>query len=64
MPLSNEQVLDRMKDYAAEFLTLLRAGADRRTLLNGDEKRHGLNHLNELFQMLPDNSASEFKVRE
>lgn len=54
-----------MSTYANEFAQLARLGVDKQTLLNGDGNRHGLNHINELFQMLPDSGQSkEFGIRE
>ena len=65
MALSNDQVMDRLRDCAADFVAMLRAPNVTKTqLLNGDGKRRGLNHVNELFQMLADDPKSEFKVRE
>lgn len=61
--LSNEEIMDRLKDCAAEFVQLARSNAGKQTLLNGDGKRHGLNHLNELWQMLADGKSGEFEVR-
>lgn len=64
MALTNEQVMDRLRDSAADFLALLRAPNVTKTqLLNGDGRRRGLNHVNELFQMLGDDPSAEFKVR-
>ena len=60
-----EDLLKRLAAYAGELQQLARLSADKQTLLNGDGTRHGLNHLNELWQMLPDGESSkEFRIRE
>ena len=53
---------ERLKDYAAEFLELARLGASKEQLRNGANGKHGLNHLNEVFMMLPDGPKAEFKI--
>ena len=61
---NTQELQDRMSTYATEFAQLARLGVDKQTLLNGDGNRHGLNHINELFQMLPDSGQSkEFGIR-
>lgn len=56
-------VRDKLKDAAAEFSDLVRSGATKQQLLNGANGKRGLNHINELFQMLPDTGQSaEFKI--
>jgi hypothetical protein len=58
-------IRERLKDCAAEFSDLVRSGATKQQLQNGANGKHGLNHLTELFMMLPDTGQSgEFKVRE
>lgn len=65
MPISNDDLLQRLAAYAGEVQQMAKQGADKQTLLNGDGLRHGLNHLNELWQMLPDTGQSkEFVIRE
>lgn len=56
-------VRDKLKDAAAEFSDLVRSGASRDQLLNGANGKRGLNHLNELFMLLPNTGQSaEFKI--
>ena len=57
-------VRDRLRDYAAEFSDLVRSGASKEQLKNGTNGKHGLNHLNEVFMMLPDGPKAEFRIRE
>ena len=58
-------VREKLKDYAAEFCDLVRSGASKDQLRNGANGKLGLNHLNELFMMLPDEGMTgEFKIRE
>ena len=53
----------RLQDYAAEFSDLVRSGASKEQLRNGVNGKHGINHLIEIFQMLPDTGQSaEFKI--
>lgn len=55
---------ERLKDYAVEFADLVRSGASKDQLRNGTNGKHGLNHLNEVFMMLPDGPSAEFKIKE
>ena len=55
---------ERLKDYAVEFADLVRSGASKDQLRNGTNGKHGLNHLNEVFMMLPDGPTAEFKIKE
>jgi hypothetical protein len=56
---------ERLKDAAAEFCDLVRSGASKDQLLNGTNGKRGLNHVNELFQMLPESGKSaEFRIKE
>ena len=65
MPIFSDEVLTKFAAYAGELQQLARMSADKQTLLNGDGTRHGLNHLNELWQMLPDiGQSKEFRIRE
>ena len=57
-------VRDRLRDYAAEFSDLVRSGASKEQLRNGVNGKHGINHLIEAFQMLPDGPSAEFRIRE
>ena len=57
-------VRDRLRDYAAEFSDLVRSGASKEQLKNGTNGKHGLNHLIEIFQMLPDGPSAEFRISE
>ena len=56
-------VRDKLKEVAAEFSDLVRSGASKQQLLNGTDKKRGLNHINELFMMLPDAPSAEFKIK-
>ena len=62
--MSQQDPRERLKDYAVEFADLARSGASRDQLLNGDKGKHGLNHLNEVFQMITDGPSPEFKIKE
>ena len=63
MPLPDTR--ERLKDCAAEFCDLVRSGASKQQLLNGANGKRGINHLNELFTMLPDTGQSaEFRIKE
>lgn len=63
MPASDPR--DRLRDYAAEFLDLVRTGATKAQMRNGANGKHGLNHVVEAFTMLPETGQSaEFKIRE
>ena len=56
-------IRDKLKDAAAEFSDLVRSGASKEQLLNGANGKRGINHLNELYTMLPDTGQSaEFKI--
>lgn len=55
-------VRERLRDYAAEFSDLVRSGATKEQLRNGANGKHGLNHLTEIFMMLPDGPSAEFKI--
>ena len=57
-------VRERLKTYAAEFFDLVRTGATKEQLRNGANGKHGLNHINEVFMMLPDAPSAEFRIRE
>ena len=57
-------VREKLKECSAEFADLVRSGATKAQLLNGANGKHGLNHINEIFTMLPDAPSAEFKVRE
>lgn len=57
-------VRDRLKDAAAEFSDLVRSGATKDQLRNGANGKRGLNHINELFMMLPDGPSAEFRIKE
>ena len=65
MPKPVTDVRERMKEAAAEFLELVRSGARKDQLRNGANGKCGLNHINELFMMLPDEGMTgEFRIRE
>ena len=56
---------ERLKEYAAEFSDLVRSGATKEQLRNGINGKHGLNHLNEIWMMLPESpNKAEFRIRE
>ena len=63
--MSNQKdVRERLKDIAAEFNDLVRSGATKEQLLNGTNGKRGLNHLNEIFMLLPDKPSAEFRIAE
>lgn len=62
--MAKQDVRERLKDYAAEFSDLVRSGASKEQLRNGTNGKHGLNHINELFMMLPDGPSAEFRIKE
>ena len=56
---------ERLKEYSAEFCDLVRSGASKDQLRNGINGKHGINHLNEVFMLLPESGKSaEFRIRE
>jgi len=62
---SDDDIKLRMADALKDVQYLLSSGADKNQLLVGTQNRRGLNHVNELFMMLPDAAnTGEFKVRE
>ena len=64
MPQANDP-RERLKECAAEFCDLVRSGATKSQLRNGINGKRGLNHINELFMLLPDSEKSaEFRIRE
>jgi len=64
--MDSEEIARRLRDYAMEFATVVRASPlpSREVLLNGRDGKHGLNHLNELVQMVSYSNKAEFVVRE
>lgn len=69
--LKDEDVKLRLADAIRDVQYLLSSGADKNQILTGTlsaeggRGRMGLNHVNELFMMLPDPlNSGEFKVRE
>lgn len=55
----------KLSDAIRDVQYLLSSGADKNDILTGTQNRRGLNHVNELWQMLPDPlSAGEFRIRE
>lgn len=62
--ISDDALRDRLRDYATEFAQLCQTSAPKHVLLNGDGKKHGLNHLNEVIQMIAETNKAEFRVRE
>ena len=61
--MAKTDVRDRLKDCAAELSDLIRSGATKEQILNGANGKHGLNHVIEIFQMLPDGPSAEFKIK-
>ena len=59
-----EQIRDKLRDYLGEVQALLAQGATREQILNGANGKHGVNHVNELFMMLPDTANAEFRIKE
>ena len=56
---------ERLKEVAAEFADLVRSGATKDQIRNGTNGKRGLNHVNELFMMLPESpNKAEFRIRE
>ena len=62
--MSTKDPRERLKDYSIEFCDLVRTGASKEQLRNGTSGKHGLNHLIEVFMMLPDGPSAEFKIKE
>lgn len=66
--LSDDDVKLRLADAIRDVQYLLSSGASKNEILTGSPAgggRRGLNHVNELFMMLPDaGHTGEFKVRE
>lgn len=63
--LPDDEVKLRLADAIKDVQYLLSSGADKNQILTGTQNRRGLNHVNELFMMLPDAAnTGEFKVRE
>ncbi len=62
--LADDDVKVRMSDALKDVQYLLSVGADKNEILTGTQNRRGLNHVNELFMMLPDvANTGEFKIR-
>lgn len=65
MSASPDDIKLKLSDALKDVQYLLSSGADKNQLLTGTQNRRGLNHVNELFMMLPDaGNSGEFKVRE
>ena len=63
--MAQPDVRERLKDLAAEFSDLVRSGATKEQLLNGTNGKRGLNHINEVFMMLPEGpNKAEFRIKE
>lgn len=63
--LPDDEVKLRLSDAIRDVQYLLSSGAGKNDILVGTQGRRGLNHVNELFMMLPDPlNSGEFKVRE
>lgn len=63
--LADEDVKLRLADALRDVQYLLSSSAGKNDILTGTQNRRGLNHVNELFMMLPDaGNTGEFKVRE
>lgn len=63
--LADNDVKLRLADAIRDVQYLLSSGADKNQVLTGTQGRRGLNHVNELFMMLPDaGNTGEFRVRE
>ena len=60
--MAKTDVRDRLKDCAAELSDLIRSGATKEQILNGANGKRGINHLNELFMLLPNGPSAEFKI--
>lgn len=55
---------ERLKEYSSEFAELVRTGATKEMLRNGANGKHGLNHVIEVFMLLPDGPSAEFRIKE
>lgn len=53
---------DRLREYVSEFQELLRMNATKEQLRNGANGKHGINHIVEVFNMLPGEASAEFKI--
>ena len=62
--MAQPDIRERLKDAAAEFSDLVRSGATKDQLRNGTNGKRGINHINELFMMLPDSPSAEFRIKE
>ena len=62
--MAQPDIRGRLKDAAAEFSDLVRSGATKDQLRNGTNGKRGINHINELFMMLPDGPSAEFRIKE
>ena len=60
--MTRDEARDKLRLYAAEFNDLVRSNATKEQLRNGANGKHGLNHLNEMFMMLPDGPSAEFRI--
>lgn len=59
------EVREKLQAVSAEVTELIRAGATKDMLRNGANGKRGINHLIELFMMLPDTGQSaEFRIKE
>ena len=59
-----KDVRERLREYAAEFNDLVRSGASKEQLKDGANGKHGLNHVIEIFMMIPDGPSAEFRIKE
>lgn len=66
MPLTQDQIRDRLRLYAAEFAQLCgQVQVTKTDLLTGTATHHGLNHLTETWMMLSEGpNKAEFPIRE
>ena len=62
--MTDPDIRERLKDYAAEFCDLVRSGATKDQLRWGANGKHGLNHIIETFMMLHDGPSAEFRIKE
>jgi len=63
--MSANDARERLREYVNEFSDLVRAGASKEQLRNGVGAKHGLNHINEVFMLLPEaGQSAEFRIKE
>lgn len=60
---ADDDVKLRLADAIRDVQFLLSSGATKNQVLTGTQNRSGLNHVNELFMMMPDaGETGEFRI--